>query len=421
MAKAVDVRVRKVTVKAMEEKLQRAINEHKAKLAKLTRKVKQMQQKMDEDGDDSVTAIQNKMNEFNILLGEFCDLNNGVKRILHQLSEEDMHKDQANWFEPKANGFTNFAQKVEAWIKEAQLRSEEASKYNEAIRPSDSISNASLVKSCSKASSVHSSRASSTASSTRLKAELERAALLAKASALRRKQILEEQEAKIKREKEDLEMQTALAASDAKIKLLSEFEGSFITSRASSYDGKGSTVNKRQSSHENKLALQVNNIQPKHQTPANATVQPQTQLTETLQDVAEILTKQQRLATLPPQNIPVFKGDPLEYLPFKGAFEHGVESKTESNRDRLYYMEQYTAGQPRELVRSCLHMEPERGHREAKRLLEEHFGNAYKISVSYIDKALNWPTIKSDDGENLQSFGLYLTGCRNAMTRGVYG
>lgn len=111
----------------------------------------------------------------------------------------------------------------------------------------------------------------------------------------------------------------------------------------------------------------------------------------------------------------VFKGDPLEYRLFMRAFEHGVEDRTESDKDRLYYMEQYTSGQPRELIRSCLHMEPTHGYQTAKRLLEEHFGNAYKISVAYIHKALNWPTIKSDDGEALHAFGLYLTGCHNAM------
>ncbi len=36
--------------------------------------------------------------------------------------------------------------------------------------------------------------------------------------------------------------------------------------------------------------------------------------------------------------------------------------------------------------------------------------------MAYINKALNWPDIKSDDGEALHSFGFYLTGCCNAMT-----
>lgn len=46
---------------------------------------------------------------------------------------------------------------------------------------------------------------------------MERPTLLAQASALKQRHMLEEKEAKLKREREELEIQCALAASDAKI------------------------------------------------------------------------------------------------------------------------------------------------------------------------------------------------------------
>ncbi|KAL7838309.1 hypothetical protein AOLI_G00267130 [Acnodon oligacanthus] len=110
----------------------------------------------------------------------------------------------------------------------------------------------------------------------------------------------------------------------------------------------------------------------------------------------------------------------MDYRLLIRAFEHGVEDKTDSSRDRLYYVDEYISGQPRELIWSCLHMEPKHGYCEAKKLLQEHFGNEYTISRAYIEKALNWPDIKSDDGAVLQSFDLYLTGCRNAMADVAY-
>ncbi|KAM3875257.1 uncharacterized protein ACN63O_000311 [Diretmus argenteus] len=100
-------------------------------------------------------------------------------------------------------------------------------------------------------------------------------------------------------------------------------------------------------------------------------------------DITESLIKQQRLSTLPPQNIPVFKGDPMEYRLFMRAFEHGVENQ---------------------------------GYPEAKRLLKERFGDKYKISIAYLDKALNWPTIKTDDTNALETYALFLTSCSNAMS-----
>lgn len=98
------------------------------------------------------------------------------------------------------------------------------------------------------------------------------------------------------------------------------------------------------------------------------------------------------------------------------AFEHRLESKTENSKDRLYYLEQHTYGQPNDLVRSCFHMDPDQGYPEAKRLLKERFGDKYKISVAYLDKALNWPAIKADDTKALEAYALFLTNCNNAMS-----
>lgn len=131
------------------------------------------------------------------------------------------------------------------------------------------------LKQGSKVASVHSSCASSSASSTRLKAELERATLLAKASSLKQKQNLEEQEAKLKREKEELEIQTALAASDAKIKILDEFEGLRISSRAASRDGMNSYLGSKCPSLTDRQVAQSNDIRPNVQISTAATTQPQ--------------------------------------------------------------------------------------------------------------------------------------------------
>ena len=51
----------------------------------------------------------------------------------------------------------------------------------------------------------------------------------------------------------------------------------------------------------------------------------------------------------------------------------------------------------------------------AKALLQEHFGNEYKIANAYIEKALTWPAIKSEDVKSLQAYGLFIRGCCNVM------
>ena len=78
-------------------------------------------------------------------------------------------------------------------------------------------------------------------------------------------------------------------------------------------------------------------------------------------------------------------------------------------------MEKYTRGQPKELVRSCQHMAPDRGYATAKDLLQEHFGNEHKVTAAYMEKALCWPDVKPEDVKSLQAYALFLRECCNAM------
>lgn len=77
----------------------------------------------------------------------------------------------------------------------------------------------------------------------------------------------------------------------------------------------------------------------------------------------------------------------MQYQAFIRAFKQLVEDKA-SQTDCLYYLEQFTTGQPKELIQSCQHMASELGYSMAKRLLEEHFGNKYRIATTYIAKDL---------------------------------
>jgi len=76
-------------------------------------------------------------------------------------------------------------------------------------------------------------------------------------------------------------------------------------------------------------------------------------------DIQLFLRQQQEAImalTLPQPDVPIFKGDPIEYCDFIRAFESLIESKTSSPSTRLYYLLQYTSSQVQDLVRSCLAM-----------------------------------------------------------------
>jgi len=100
-------------------------------------------------------------------------------------------------------------------------------------------------------------------------------------------------------------------------------------------------------------------------------------------EVTALLLLTQNSQSLPRREIPTFTGDSLQFRSFISAFEHCVEAKTKPG-DCLYYLEQFTRGQPRDLVRSCQHMAPERGYSVAKDLLQTHFGDELKVTAKQL-------------------------------------
>lgn len=132
-------------------------------------------------------------------------------------------------------------------------------------------------------------------------------------------------------------------------------------------------------------------------------------------DITALLVQMQTSQLLPRREIPTFDGDPLQFNTFMKAFEHCVKAKTSCKGDCLYYLEQFTRGQPRDIVRSCLHMTADKGFAVAKRLLKEHFGNEFKITAAYMEKVTGWPSIKAEDPKALKAYGLFLRECSNAM------
>ena len=136
--------------------------------------------------------------------------------------------------------------------------------------------------------------------------------------------------------------------------------------------------------------------------------------------IMEMLAVNQNKSKLPQPRVPTFDGNPVEYRTFARAFESLIESRTSSSTERLYYLEQYTAGDVKELVRSCHHLAPDEGYAEARRLIEKKFGDEFRIASAYESKALNWPPVKSEDGSALSRFSVYLASCKNAMKGSQY-
>ena len=126
----------------------------------------------------------------------------------------------------------------------------------------------------------------------------------------------------------------------------------------------------------------------------------QQQILKLQQQQNQQLTAAHQLATimsLPQPEVSKFCGDVTEYYAFIRAFEARIASRSNSDADCLYYLDQLLIGEPKDLIGGCLHMDPIQGYHEARTLLQREYGDPYKISVAYIDAALSWPNVKHDD------------------------
>ena len=131
--------------------------------------------------------------------------------------------------------------------------------------------------------------------------------------------------------------------------------------------------------------------------------------------VMEEFVNQQQKNTLPRRQVPIFDGNPLSYCTFMRAFETVIESNESDSGGRLYYLEQHTSGRAREIVRSCMYLNPGEGYSKAKKLLEARFGQKHNIAMAYVDQLTNGPYIKAEDAESLEGFSILLSSCISTL------
>ena len=133
-------------------------------------------------------------------------------------------------------------------------------------------------------------------------------------------------------------------------------------------------------------------------------------------ELSEMIVAQQARSELSSHKPSTFSGDVMAYPAFITAFETLIESKVENSVERLYYLDQYTSGKAKELIKGCLQRKDENSYQEATRLLKKHFGDPYKIASAYLSKISNWPSVKPNDGTGLQEFSIVVEQARNAMS-----
>lgn len=184
------------------------------------------------------------------------------------------------------------------------------------------------------------------------------------AAILKEKHALDLEKARLQSAKEAMELKAKVAASDAKLKILESIQTDSQVSEGANRNGMNAYLKKSQCIHRfHKVRCCSKNPTAKglRLTVDITRVHFESRNRKRQNEIADLLIVQHKQATLLAREIPTFEGNPLDYKSFMQAFEHGIEAKTSSSEDRLYYLEQFTSGQPRDLVRSCFHMGAQKG------------------------------------------------------------
>ena len=391
----------------------------------LQRKIKQQIERITEKtaNTDDVNSVENELSAFRATSEE-------LKKVFAALMDDLENDEDVNaardWYVKQSTEIIDFIEQTERWISSAK------EKIENSLESRSNCSNLTGSSRLTKGSSTKSSIASG-----RAKERAKTAELMAKFAMLERKQELQKRA-------ERLHLEEQLAVAQARERAYAEFQD-----RDSSFERKLSET----TVHPPPTTMQDPQVNPLPRSnpppvphPYHSPVQlepvaaqctwpnplaPEFKVKrgenqnipkgfrEVLSQqnrLTELLVEQQQQTLLPTLTISKFTGNPLDFFTFVRTFESQIESKLKSNDVRLRYLEQYVEGEPKELIKGCLHLDGQNGYTEAMKLLVEKYGDPYKISNAYIKKIEDWPYVKQGDDQALDRFATFLTQCRSAMS-----
>lgn len=210
-------RERKPTEKALVNKIEKLQNERKHAVDKIKSLIPRMKELMKQR--ENVSQVKQRLGNLNTLCENATTANNELLPLL----PEDELIEQKEWFSSITNYSNIFQKDTQKWIVETgqkdspeiplySVEMNEANKIEDDINPSDSVSNIESHK-------TSQSQCSST-SSARLKAEAELAALTMRHQLLKEKHALEEEEQRLRKKREELQLNTEIAEKMAKLEIL---------------------------------------------------------------------------------------------------------------------------------------------------------------------------------------------------------
>jgi hypothetical protein len=150
----------------------------------------------------------------------------------------------------------------------------------------------------------------------------------------------------------------------------------------------------------------VNHLQPTTTSPLE---QMQRETFEIQRQQVELMKKM----CLPTSKPPVFSGNILAYPKWMLAFDALIDDEAVNPAHKLYYLGEYTSGQAQKMIDGLLGLQSDDAYKRARQILQERFGDPYKIYQAYNERLKSWPVCSK--ASELQEFSDFLVTVQETM------
>ena len=112
---------------------------------------------------------------------------------------------------------------------------------------------------------------------------------------------------------------------------------------------------------------------------------------------------------------PIFEGNPANYCSFVDSFDALISYNVPEPKRKLFYLLRYTSGSANALVKGCQYLPADQGYAEARKLLQQTYGQKFQIAKTCIDSIVNGPPLHYQDKASLVKFSAELKSCVNTL------
>ncbi|XP_060585528.1 uncharacterized protein LOC132741396 [Ruditapes philippinarum] len=150
-------------------------------------------------------------------------------------------------------------------------------------------------------------------------------------------------------------------------------------------------------------------------TPATINNDPDHSNEKEIANLAKVLADQVSLSRLPPPEPTIFYGDPIQFPAWKAAFNTLIDKINLPDGEKIHYLKKYLGGPVRQVVENYFLLSTEDAYDDARKLLNERYGDPFVIASAFRDKLESWPKIMPKDASGLLKFSDFMKQCLTAM------